>query len=41
MRRWAVKLVNEIRRHLVSAERMAGPEQQMARTQHLVAGGSP
>jgi len=32
-------LVNEFCWHLVSAERMVGPEQQMLRTQHLIATG--
>jgi hypothetical protein len=39
MRRWAIKPVNELRRHLVGAERMVGLEQQMLRTEHLVATG--
>ena len=39
MRRWAIKPVKELRRHLVGAERMVGPEQQMLRTEHLVATG--
>ena len=39
MRRRAIKPVNELRRHLVGAERMVGPEQKMLRTEHLVATG--
>src|SRR6516162_2781816 len=39
MRRWAIEPVKELRRHLVGAERMVGPEQQMLRTEHLVATG--
>src|SRR6516164_5257576 len=39
MRRWAIKPVKELRRHLVGAERMVGAEQQMLRTEHLVATG--
>src|SRR6516162_7750345 len=37
MRRWAIEPVNELRRHLVGAERMVGPEQQVLRTEYLVA----
>ena len=39
MRRWAVEPVKELRRHLVGAERMVGPEQQMLRAKYLVATG--
>src|SRR6516162_7704656 len=39
MRGWAIKPVKELRRHLVGAERMVGPEQKMLRTEHLVATG--
>jgi len=39
VRRWAIEAVKELRRHLVGAERMVGPEQQMLRTEHLVATG--
>jgi hypothetical protein len=37
MRRWAIKTLKEFRRHLVGAEGMVGPEQQMLRTERLVA----
>ena len=39
MGRWAIKPVKELRRHLVGAEGMVGPEQQMLRTEHVVATG--
>ena len=39
MRRWTIEPIKEVGRHLVGAERMVGPKQQMLRTEHLVATG--
>jgi hypothetical protein len=39
MGRWAIKPVKELRRHLVGAEGMVGTEQQMLRTEYVVATG--